>query len=143
VKELTLGYSPCPNDTHIFYALSHGLIRVPYRFKTLLADVEMLNQQIKEGVLDISKLSAHAVLHMLDKYWLLRSGGAIGRGCGPLVVSRRFSKIQELRDAVIAHDRTPPASPERGSPGAMRSDDLRQDHAGRCLGGSRCRADNP
>ncbi len=102
MKELTLGYSPCPNDTHIFYALSHGLIRVPYRFKTLLADVEMLNQQIKEGVLDISKLSAHAVLHMLDKYWLLRSGGAIGRGCGPLVVSRRFSKMQELRDAVIA-----------------------------------------
>lgn len=102
VKELTLGYSPCPNDTHIFYALSHGLIGVPYRFKTLLADVEMLNQQIKEGVLDISKLSAHAVLHMLDKYWLLRSGGAIGRGCGPLVVSRRFSKMQELRDAVIA-----------------------------------------
>jgi 1,4-dihydroxy-6-naphthoate synthase len=102
MKELTLGYSPCPNDTFIFYALSQGLIDLPFRVNVLLADVEMLNQQLKQGALDISKLSASAILQILDKYWLLRSGGAIGRGCGPLVVAKDPVKMEDLRDARIA-----------------------------------------
>lgn len=102
MKELSLGYSPCPNDTYIFHALSRGLVELPFRFNITLADVEMLNQKVQNGLLDISKISAHAVLRAIDEYWLLRSGGAIGRGCGPLVTSRRFSRMEELRDAKIA-----------------------------------------
>lgn len=102
MQELTLGYSPCPNDTFIFYALSQGLIDLPFRLNIMLADVEMLNQQLKQGALDISKLSTGAVLQILDKYWLLRSGGAIGRGCGPLIVAKHPVKMEELRDARIA-----------------------------------------
>lgn len=102
MKRLSIGYSPCPNDTYIFYAFSQGKIDLPFGLDLLLADVEMLNQHVKQGVLDISKLSVHAVLHILDKYWLLHSGGAIGRGCGPLIVSRRPVCMEELRDAKMA-----------------------------------------
>ncbi len=102
MQELSLGYSPCPNDTYIFYALSQGLIDLPLRLNTLLADVEMLNRQVRQGLLDVSKVSSSAVLHILDEYWLLRSGGAIGRGCGPLVVSRRPVGIEDLREAKMA-----------------------------------------
>lgn len=102
MKELTLGYSPCPNDTFIFYALSEGAVTLPFRVRTVLADVEKLNRHLKEGMLDISKISAHAVLDMLDRYWLLRSGGAIGRGCGPLVAAKGALSVEDLRDATIA-----------------------------------------
>jgi 1,4-dihydroxy-6-naphthoate synthase len=103
VKTLRLGYSPCPNDTFIFFALAEGRIDLaPYRFEILLADVEILNQQARQRVLDISKVSISAVLHLMDDYFLLRSGGAIGRGCGPLVVARERLTVQDLRDKSIA-----------------------------------------
>lgn len=102
MKELSLGYSPCPNDTYIFYALSQGRIDLPFDINVTLADVEMLNRQVLNGLLDVSKVSVSAVLHALDRYSLLRSGGAIGRGCGPLVVAKRPSRMADLRHATIA-----------------------------------------
>lgn len=82
-KRLRLGYSPCPNDTFIFFALAQGHIDIaPYDLRITLADVELLNQQARQGLLELTKVSIAAVLHLLDDYWLLRSGGAIGRGCG-------------------------------------------------------------
>jgi 1,4-dihydroxy-6-naphthoate synthase len=103
IKSLRLGYSPCPNDTFIFFALAEGRIDLaPYRFEISLADVEILNQQARQCILDISKVSISAVLHLLKDYCLLRSGGAIGRGCGPLIVARQGLAVQELRDKLIA-----------------------------------------
>lgn len=90
---LTLGYSPCPNDTFIFYALIHG--KVPLEGLTLrerLEDVETLNRMAFREELDISKVSYHAFGHLQDRYALLRSGGALGKGCGPLLVSRGGSE---------------------------------------------------
>ncbi len=88
-EPLSIGYSPCPNDTFIFYALTHGL--VPLRRATLaepvLADVEQLNLWARQGRLDVSKLSFHALGHLTGDYVLLSSGAALGRGCGPLLVS--------------------------------------------------------
>jgi 1,4-dihydroxy-6-naphthoate synthase len=102
-RTLRLGYSPCPNDTFIFFALAEGRIDLaPYRFEISLADVEILNQQARQRLLDITKVSISAVLHLLDDYCLLRSGGAIGRGCGPLVVARERLTVQDLRDKSIA-----------------------------------------
>jgi 1,4-dihydroxy-6-naphthoate synthase len=102
-KILRLGYSPCPNDTFIFFALAKGRIDLaPYHFEISLADVEILNQQARQRVLDITKVSISAVLHLLDDYCLLRSGGAIGRGCGPLVVARESLRVEDLRDKSIA-----------------------------------------
>jgi 1,4-dihydroxy-6-naphthoate synthase len=102
LNSLTLGYSPCPNDTFIFYALAEKKIKFPLTLNVFLADVEMLNRRVAQGGLDISKISASAILGALDNYRLLRSGGAMGRGCGPLVVARRPVGIEELRDSKIA-----------------------------------------
>ena len=102
-KTLRLGYSPCPNDTYIFFALANGRIdTAPYQLEVSLADVELLNQQARQHLLDITKVSISAVLHLLDDYWLLRSGGAIGRGCGPLVVARRNLTLEDLKGKAIA-----------------------------------------
>ena len=102
-KLLTLGYSPCPNDTFIFHALSQGRIDTsPYRFDVTLEDVDALNRKARVGALDVSKVSANAVSRILDHYWLLRSGGALGRGCGPLVVARQKLSPEQLRAGRMA-----------------------------------------
>lgn len=86
---LTLGFSPCPNDTFIFDALVNGGIDTgDLRFKPVLEDVETLNRWAAEGKLHITKLSYAAFLHLTDRYALLRAGSALGRGVGPLLLSR-------------------------------------------------------
>ncbi|MFH1020450.1 MAG: 1,4-dihydroxy-6-naphthoate synthase [Pseudomonadota bacterium] len=87
---LTLGFSPCPNDTFIFHALVHGQAcdGLPNFAEAALADVETLNEWALAGRLDVTKLSFHALGHVLDRYVLLMAGSALGRGCGPLLVAR-------------------------------------------------------
>ena len=100
---LRLGYSPCPNDTFIFYALMHG--RIPLHWFSIqeeLADVETLNRRALAGELDLTKISYHAFGHLRSEYALLRSGGALGRGCGPLVVARQATSLERLRGKRIA-----------------------------------------
>jgi len=102
-KRLTLGYSPCPNDTFIFYALMHG--RIPLdgvAIEERLEDVETLNTLALEGSLDLTKISYHALGHLRRDYALLHSGGALGRGCGPLVISDRPETMETLRGRRIA-----------------------------------------
>jgi len=103
MKTLTLGYSPCPNDTFIFYALTHGRIATPgFSVAELLADVETLNQLAIDGRLDLTKISYHALGHLRDRYVLLHSGGALGRGCGPLVIAPEKTSMQALHGKRIA-----------------------------------------
>lgn len=100
---LTLGYSPCPNDTFIFYALVHGRIPLPgFTVRERLEDVETLNGLALAGTLDLTKISYHALGHLRRDYVLLRSGGALGRGCGPLVVARSPLRMEDLRGRRIA-----------------------------------------
>lgn len=100
---LSLGYSPCPNDTFIFYALIHGRIAAEgLSFRERLEDVETLNALARQGALDLTKVSYHALGHLRRDYALLRSGGALGRGCGPLVVARSMAAMDDLRSRRIA-----------------------------------------
>lgn len=100
---LTLGYSPCPNDTFIFYALVHNKIDTGrISFKEILLDVETLNQKALSAELDITKVSFHAYAYLRDKYTLLRSGGAMGTGCGPLLVAKNKTSKESLRGKKIA-----------------------------------------
>ncbi|MEJ2698145.1 MAG: 1,4-dihydroxy-6-naphthoate synthase [Desulfuromonadales bacterium] len=102
-RTLSLGYSPCPNDTFIFYALTHG--RIPLgnlAVRERLEDVETLNRLALEGALDLTKISYHALGHLRREYVLLKSGGALGRGCGPLVVAPRETSLARLRGKRIA-----------------------------------------
>ncbi len=103
MKPLTLGYSPCPNDTFIFYALVHRRIDTgDLKFKEILLDVETLNQKALNADLDLTKISYHAFGHLRDKYCLLRAGGALGKGCGPLVVAKHDYSMEDLRGKKIA-----------------------------------------
>jgi 1,4-dihydroxy-6-naphthoate synthase len=102
-RTLTLGYSPCPNDTFIFYPLVHGKIPLPgVAVRERLEDVETLNRLALDGALDLTKVSYHALGHLRRDYVLLRSGGALGRGCGPLVVAREETDMAHLRGKRIA-----------------------------------------
>lgn len=86
---LSLGFSPCPNDTFIFDALIHGKINTEgLSFEVHYEDVETLNQKAFRGELDITKLSFHAFAYVLDKYALLHAGSALGFGVGPLLISK-------------------------------------------------------
>jgi 1,4-dihydroxy-6-naphthoate synthase len=103
LKTLTLGFSPCPNDTFIFHALVHGLVDCPgIALAERLEDVETLNRLALDKALDIAKVSFHLLGHIRDNYVLLHSGGAMGRGCGPLVVSARFTGMDQLKGRRIA-----------------------------------------
>jgi len=87
--KLSLGFSPCPNDTFIFDALAHQKIDTEgLEFDIVFADVETLNNKAHDVDLDITKLSYHAFGFMSRNYQLLTSGSALGRGCGPLLISK-------------------------------------------------------
>lgn len=97
-QNLSLGYSPCPNDTFIFAALVHGQVPcADIHFDTRLEDVETLNRLALDTTLDLTKISYHAFGYVREHYGLLRSGGALGRGCGPLVVAPNPCDIAALR----------------------------------------------
>lgn len=85
---LSLGLSPCPNDTYIFHALLHGLTPAPAAIRPHLADVEQLNALARQKKLDVTKISLGAAAQIMGDYALLSSGAALGWGCGPLVVAR-------------------------------------------------------
>lgn len=85
---LEVGFSPCPNDTYIFDAWVHGRIDAPLAAIPVLDDVEGLNQRAARAELPVTKLSFPALLAAGDAYVLLDSGAALGRGCGPLLVTR-------------------------------------------------------
>ncbi len=86
---LSLGFSPCPNDTFIFDALIHGKIDTEgLSFEVCYEDVETLNQKAFKGELDITKLSFHAFAYVLEQYALLHAGSALGFGVGPLLISK-------------------------------------------------------
>jgi 1,4-dihydroxy-6-naphthoate synthase len=101
--KLTLGFSPCPNDTFIFDAMANGKIDTGgFEFDVVLEDVETLNQWASMGKLDITKLSFPAFFRSLDKYVLLNSGSALGKGVGPLLISNEELLINNIAEHSIA-----------------------------------------
>jgi 1,4-dihydroxy-6-naphthoate synthase len=100
---LTIGFSPCPNDTFIFDGLLHGKVDTEgLTFQPVIEDVEALNQMAFSGKLDVTKLSYHAFAHLVGQYALLRSGSALGKNCGPLLIARRPMSDTEIETASIA-----------------------------------------
>ena len=102
MRELTFGFSPCPNDTFAFHALVHGLVDAPFRVKPVLLDIEDLNRRAHEGAFDLTKLSVGAFAAVGQRYRLLRSGAALGHGVGPLVVARTVTPLAEAVSGTIA-----------------------------------------
>jgi 1,4-dihydroxy-6-naphthoate synthase len=101
--KLTLGFSPCPNDTFIFDALIHHKIDTEgLEFEVFYDDVETLNQKAFRGELDITKLSYHAFAYVADKYVLLDSGSALGFGVGPMLICK--GDPEQLRTQLTTHN---------------------------------------
>jgi 1,4-dihydroxy-6-naphthoate synthase len=103
VKELTFGYSPCPNDTFMFNAIAHGFAGVAgYRLEPVIHDVETLNRLAMDAVLDVTKLSFYAWMEVKARYQLLSSGAAMGFGCGPVLIARKPLNPANIRDCRVA-----------------------------------------
>jgi len=103
--KLTLGFSPCPNDTFIFDALVNKKIDTEgLEFDVVLQDVETLNQWALEGKLDVTKLSFPAYFKSLEYYTLLNAGSALGKGVGPILITDSQQEItnEEINQASIA-----------------------------------------
>lgn len=99
-RPLSLAFSPCPNDTFIFYAWVHGLVPEAPPVRPVLADIDRLNGMALGGETEVTKLSFGALAHVRDRYALLHAGGALGRGCGPLLVVREDSPARRAEDVV-------------------------------------------
>ncbi len=100
--KISLGYSPCPNDTFIFYALTHNKLTCDLVFRETLNDVETLNRLALEKKSDVTKASFHGFGFLREHYCLLHSGSALGRGCGPLIVARKGIDQHDLCSKKIA-----------------------------------------
>lgn len=101
--KLTLGFSPCPNDTFIFDALVNKKIDAKnFDFDVVLEDVQTLNNWALQEKLDITKISYGVLPLVMKNYDLLESGGALGKGVGPLLIAKSETNINELDDKLIA-----------------------------------------
>ncbi|MCK8437956.1 1,4-dihydroxy-6-naphthoate synthase [Streptomyces sp. D2-8] len=88
VEQLRIAYSPCPNDTFVFDALAHDRVPGAPALDVTFADIDITNGMAERGEFDVLKVSYAVLPYVLDDYALLPCGGALGRGCGPLVLTR-------------------------------------------------------
>ena len=100
--KLRFGFTPCPNDAFAFHAIAHGLVDAPFEIEPVLYDIEELNRRSAAGELELTKLSFGAAAAAGDRYRLLRSGAALGRGVGPLVVARTPRSLADAAAGRIA-----------------------------------------
>ncbi|PJB78721.1 MAG: 1,4-dihydroxy-6-naphthoate synthase [Acidobacteria bacterium CG_4_9_14_3_um_filter_49_7] len=99
---LELAFSSCPNDTFMFNAIVSGAVPVAWPLGVRIGDIEELNQWAFAGETDITKLSFFAYFQLADQYVMLNSGAALGRGCGPVIISRRPIPEDELKNMRVA-----------------------------------------
>jgi 1,4-dihydroxy-6-naphthoate synthase len=97
---LSLAFSPCPNDTFVFHAWVHGLIEGAPAVDVTFADVDVTNGATERGEFDVVKVSYAALPWLLEDYTLLPTGGALGRGCGPLVLTNGRAGLEGATVAV-------------------------------------------
>ena len=103
MKKLTLGFSPCPNDTFIFDALVNKKFDTEgLEFEAVLEDVQTLNDWAAEKRLDVTKLSIPALFNQADDYVILNSGAALGKGVGPLLIAKKMVDVCDIEHCRIA-----------------------------------------
>jgi 1,4-dihydroxy-6-naphthoate synthase len=95
-----IAFSPCPNDTFVFHAWVHGLVEGAPPLDVTYADIDVTNTAAQRGEFDVVKVSYAALPWLLDDYTLLPCGGALGRGCGPLVLTRE--PLPDLNGRTVA-----------------------------------------
>lgn len=103
---MKLAFSPCPNDTFVFHAWTHGLIEDAPPVEVVYADIDITNSAAERGAYDVAKVSYAALPWLLDRYRLLPTGGALGRGCGPLVLARGALGSLDGRTVAVPSERS-------------------------------------
>ena len=100
---IRVGHSPDPDDAFMFYGLSGGHVKLEgISIEHLLEDIQSLNERAMKGELDVTAISAHAFPHVATKYWIMRTGASMGEGYGPVLISRKYRSLEELRGKTVA-----------------------------------------
>ncbi|GHF79586.1 1,4-dihydroxy-6-naphthoate synthase [Streptomyces griseosporeus] len=105
-RSLRIAYSPCPNDTFVFDALAHGRVPGAPALDVTFADIDLTNGMAERGEFDVLKVSYAVLPYVLGEYALLPCGGALGRGCGPLVLSREAGLDLTGRTVAVPSERS-------------------------------------
>lgn len=101
--KISIGFSPCPNDTFMFAAMvNHWIDTMGFTFDVSMEDIETLNQWADKEKLQVTKLSFHKALYLDSNYSLLQSGAALGNGCGPLLVAKTHLDDNAINAGLIA-----------------------------------------
>ncbi len=102
-RVITVGHSPDPDDAFMFYGLASGKVRLDgINIRHVLQDIQSLNERALRGELEVTAISAHAFPYVADRYWIMRTGASMGEGYGPVIISRRFSSLDQLRGKTVA-----------------------------------------
>ncbi len=97
-----VGHSPDPDDAFMFYGLSSGKVRLEgITIKHILEDIQSLNERALRSELEVTAISAHAYPSIADHYWIMRTGASMGEGYGPVIISRKYRSLEELKGKVV------------------------------------------
>jgi 1,4-dihydroxy-6-naphthoate synthase len=101
-KIIRVGHSPDPDDAFMFYGLASGKVKLPgIRIEHLLEDIQSLNARAMKGELEVTAISAHAFPYVQDKYWIMRTGASMGDGYGPVLISKKYKTLAELKGKTV------------------------------------------
>ncbi len=100
---IRVGHSPDPDDAFMFYGLSSGKVKLDgIIIEHQLEDIQTLNERALRGELEVTAISAHAYAYVADRYWIMATGASMGEGYGPVIVSKRYRTLKELRGKTVA-----------------------------------------
>ena len=99
---IRVGHSPDPDDAFMFYGLASGKVTLEgIVIEHMLEDIQSLNERALSGELEVTAISAHAFPAVADRYWIMRTGASMGEGYGPVLISRKFRSLAELRGKIV------------------------------------------
>src|SRR5512141_1434881 len=100
---IRVGHSPDPDDAFMFYGLSSGKVKLEgIRIEHMLEDIQSLNERAMRAELEVTAISAHAFPYVADKYWIMVTGASMGEGYGPVIVSKKYKTLEELKGKRVA-----------------------------------------
>jgi 1,4-dihydroxy-6-naphthoate synthase len=102
-RTIHIGHSPDPDDAFMFYGLVSGNVKLDgIRIEHVLEDIQSLNQRALRAELEVTAVSAHAFPHIAENYWIMRTGASMGEGYGPVIISRKYRSLEELKGKTLA-----------------------------------------
>ncbi|MBI5471707.1 MAG: ABC transporter substrate-binding protein [Ignavibacteriae bacterium] len=101
-RTIRVGHSPDPDDAFMFYGLASGKVKLDgIVIEHLLEDIQSLNERAMKAELEVTAISAHAFPYVADNYWIMRTGASMGEGYGPVIISRKYATLDELKGKIV------------------------------------------